>query len=123
MKKFLYILIAAVALLGFASCTSNTPSATVKKAYACMQKNDIDGYMQYVEADEKTEALIGMFKEKLEQALESQGGLESYKVSDEQIDEDGETATVKVELTYGNGKTDTENVKLKKIDGKWKITN
>lgn len=122
MKKFLYIMIAAIALLGFASCSSNTPSAVVKKAYACMQKNDIDGYMQYVGTDDDSEKSLSAMKQKVEMALAFQGGIKSYEITDEEIGEDGESATVKVDVTFGNGKTENTKVKLKKFDGKWKIT-
>lgn len=122
MKKFLYIMIAAVALLGFASCSSSTPSATVKKAYACLQKNDIDGYMQYVDADEDDREAVDALKQKLQTALQFQNGIKSYEITDEEVDADGETATVKVDVTFGNDTTQNTTVQLKKVDGKWKIT-
>lgn len=58
--------------------------------------------------------------EKGGKAIEGKGGIKSFKI--DSVEEDGDTAVVKGEITYGNGDVDDDEViKTKKIDGNWYI--
>lgn len=59
-------------------------------------------------------------KPEKEKQVKKKQGIASYKTVSEEIAEDGKTAVVKVEFTYGNGSTDTEKYDLKLVDGAWK---
>ena len=50
------------------------------------------------------------------------GGVKSYKVLSEQINEEEKTAVVSFEVTYGDGTTEQEEQKLKQNDnGEWML--
>jgi hypothetical protein len=72
---------------------------------------------------EEMKAMTAMFAEKAKQSVEEKGGLKDFKIENEEISEDGMTAKVTVLLTYGDGTTDDETNKYKKIDGKWRRDN
>ena len=58
--------------------------------------------------------------EKGGKSIEEKGGIKSFKINS--VDEDGDKAVVKGEITYGNGDVDDDEViETKKVDGKWYI--
>lgn len=58
--------------------------------------------------------------EKGGKSLEEKEGIKSFKIKS--VEEDGDSAVVRGEITYGNGEVDEDEViKTKKIDGKWYI--
>ena len=66
-------------------------------------------------------------KEKLEKAIDEKskeikekGGIKSIDFSDKDIKEN--EATMMVTTNYGNGKSETEKMKMINKDGKWLIT-
>ena len=66
--------------------------------------------------------LVALGKEKGAKQIEEKGGISAYKVVEETVSEDGQKATVKVEITYGNGETEVEEYNMELVDGVWKIT-
>ena len=50
---------------------------------------------------------------------EKKDGIKKITIHEEKIAEDGLSARVKYTIEFGDGSTDKENAKLKKIDGKW----
>ena len=50
---------------------------------------------------------------------EKKDGLKSIEIISEEISEDGNTATVKIKQTYGNGETQDGTQSMVKRDGKW----
>lgn len=63
--------------------------------------------------------MVGLI-EKGGKAIEEKGGIKSFKINS--VDEDGDKAVVKGEITYGNGDVDdNETIDTKKIDGNWYI--
>jgi hypothetical protein len=105
----------------------NSPSNTVKKAFSCLMKYDLEGYLGYVyfgknlsqkEIEGKKALLLAFGREKIETEMEKKGGLKDVKIISEKID--GEIAAVEVETYFGNGDKNKSTIKLKKnIDGKW----
>jgi hypothetical protein len=61
-----------------------------------------------------------MFASKMKETMDEKGGLKEFKIVNENISADGETATVDVALTYGDGSTEEQTNKYQKVDGKWK---
>ncbi|MDR2907895.1 MAG: DUF4878 domain-containing protein [Bacteroidales bacterium] len=125
MKK-LSILMAICAFV-FASCGggSNTPSGTVKTFFKAMEAKEFEkalGCMGFnSETDkEETAALV----EKMEKSAEEEGSkmaFKDYEILSETIAEDGNSATVKLKITTNDGKTEENEIKLKKVEEKWVI--
>ena len=114
-------LVSLVLIIGFVvlGCGGGSgPSAVFKKSYAAMEKGDMKALLALYEPE--TAALISGFmqgneegtKAEIKKSAAEYGGIDKIE---ETID--GDTATLKV--TYKNGKT--ENQKLVKVDGKWKL--
>ena len=57
--------------------------------------------------------------EKGGKSLETKGGIKSFKINS--VEEDGDRAVVKGEITYGNGDVKEDEIMTKKVDGKWSI--
>ena len=108
MKRIITIAaIALAALLAFACGNSNGPESVIKKSFEAIQKHDYDAYaatFNISESDQKM--LAGMLEEKLSEELDKKGGIDSYKITDIQID--GDKADAKIHIIYKNyGKTES----------------
>lgn len=128
MKKVLFFAVLAVCGLMFVSCAKQTPTATCEKALKCIQEKDWEGYMELVqfkdrEDAEKAEKIKNGFREMLEkkmsEQLEKKEGIKDFKVVEETIEE--EKATVKYQITWGNGDQTEDDMKMINVDGKWKL--
>ena len=75
-----------------------------------------EGTKDEIKADR---AQVVAFMEKAGQSMEKDGGIKSYKINS--IDEDGDKAVVKGEITYGNGEVDDDEIKTIKVDDKWYV--
>jgi predicted component of type VI protein secretion system len=106
------MLMGIVCLVFIAGCSSNdSPSAVVRKFYAAVEKNDAKAMGQV--ATPETVQMMALLGEK------GAGMVAAYgKITNTTEEIDGDTAVVTV--TFANG--ETENLDLKKIDGKWKVT-
>lgn len=100
----------------------STPEDTAKKFLSLVEQGDNSALD--LMAPEMTQ-LLG--KEKLEKAIEEKskeinekGGIKSIEFTDKDI-KDNE-ATMKVTTNFGNGKSETEKMKMINKDGKWLIT-
>jgi hypothetical protein len=105
------MLVGIVCVVFIAGCGNNdSPSSAARKFYAAVEKNDAKAMGQV--ATVETVQLMAMFGEKAAGMVAANGKIKS---TTEKID--GDTAVVI--LTFENG--ETENLDLKKIDGKWKV--
>jgi ketosteroid isomerase-like protein len=120
MKKNIFLklagMLAVVLVLGlvFVSCGGgNTPSATVTKFYASLEKWDVKG-LEATATPEVVQMLTVLGgEEKIKAAVQEQGKI---TVVSETIDGDAATVTI----SYDGG--DEEEIDLVKVDGKWKVT-
>jgi hypothetical protein len=127
MKKvllgFAVILLAVVAV----SCSSksNSPKDVAETFIQAMKSKNYEkaadcfyyeGTKDEIKADR---AQVVAFMEKAGQSMEKDGGIKSYKINS--IDEDGDKAVVKGEITYGNGEVDDDEIKTIKVDDKWYV--
>lgn len=109
-------------LLLAVACLASGPEATVKRFYNAVEEGEIDSAAELLSS-----RIVGMMgKDKLRRALSEQaldikkrGGIKSLKV--EELTEVGEIAEGKVTITFGDGSTKTDKVKLIKEEGKWKL--
>ena len=132
MKKLLSIVAVALLTFAFISCSnSNSPEGVATKAMKCLSEKDYEGYVNLMyfkkKAEKKEEMtpeakqqLVALLQEKAGKKIEKQGGLKEFKVGEPVID--GDKAKVPVEVTYGDGSTKTEEVKvIKTPEGKWML--
>ncbi|MBO7652047.1 MAG: DUF4878 domain-containing protein [Bacteroidales bacterium] len=131
MKKLVIVLAVIAMAFAMSSCDKNggkTPTDATKAYYDCLKKGDFKGavkstykFNKEMTADEqkKAEESIDALAEKISLGMNMRGGIKDYTVSDEAID--GEMASVKVKITYGDGGEDEQNEQLKKIGDKWFI--
>ena len=130
MKNFKFyssFLIVAV-IFCFSSCSSTSaPGDTVIKAYDLMMNNQaekavalyVSGEGKKLSDDEskKMEGLVGMANDQ----WNKKDGLKNVEITEEKIDEDGNTAKVNFVVNYKNGDSEKDDADLIKIDGKWFI--
>lgn len=132
MKKLMSFVIAVFAILAITACSSNSPKDVAEKAMKCIVNQDYKGYVDlvYLQDENKSKEDVGKAKAQLVELLQNKGeksikeneGVESFEVTKEEISEDGNSATVDLNITYKNGKTDDTTVKLcKDKNGKWWI--
>ncbi len=127
MKKvllgFAVILLAVVAV----SCSSksNSPKDVAETFIQAMKSKNYEkaadcfyyeGTKDEIKADR---AQVVAFMEKAGQSMEKDGGIKSYKINS--VEEDGDKAVVKGEITYGNGEVDDDEIKTIKVDDKWYV--
>jgi hypothetical protein len=141
MKKLVkFLLIGMIAVMaascgGGAGIGSKSP-ADIEKAMLTQLKNGnyekaVDIMFEHMPfSDEERENLkseegkneLKGFVEKMKLSVESQGGIKSFEILEENIDESGETATVRSHIVFGNGQEDENTNKYTKVDGKWNMS-
>ncbi len=132
MKKLMSFVIAVFAILAITACSSNSPKDVAEKAMKCIVNQDYKGYVDLVylqdenkskeDVDKAKAQLVELLQNKGEKSIKENEGVESFEVTKEEISEDGNSATVDLNITYKNGKTDDTTVKLcKDKNGKWWI--
>lgn len=125
MKNLVKLLaVALVFTFVFANCGGGPsgPKDIVKESFKLMEDNDqaalkdmLSSQVKALVDDKKLEE--GMTKKSEE--INEKGGITNIEFLSEDIQE--EEANFKVKLTYGDGSTDTEKVKLVKEEGDWKL--
>ena len=125
MKKVLFaIAICFITMAALSSCSShdNSPEGVAKAAVECLKAKDYKGYMDLTSATkEQKEAMTAMLQ-KVGPQTDEKGGVKSYEIVDQEIDEEKGTATVNVKVTYGNGDTEENKMKMLKKDGDWVLS-
>lgn len=129
MKKIFYFSLMVMTMFVMAACSStSTPGGAMKQYGKYLTDGDYEKFVDGIvfnseataeEIKEQKEGLVAMLKEKGSKEYEKKGGLKSMEVISEEISEDGNTATVKMKQTYGNGETEESEQKMVKKDGKW----
>ena len=109
-----------VALL--AGCGGGGPADTAEAFQRHVAAGETEAAVELLDP-----AITQMMGPKIQAAMAAQtaeisakGGISSVRVLNETIN--GETATVEMETTYGNGETDSETVTLRQVDGDWKLS-
>ena len=124
--------IAVFAILAITACSSNSPKDVAEKAMKCIVNQDYKGYVDLIylqdenkskeDVDKAKAQLVELLQNKGEKSIKENEGAESFEVTKEEISEDGNSATVDLNIKYKNGKTDDTTVKLcKDKNGKWWI--
>jgi hypothetical protein len=113
-------------VLTLCSCgSSNTPEAVTTKAIKCIIDKDYDGYVDLMyfkkeKSSEDMKQIVALVKDKMDKEVDGKKGIKDYKVGTPTIEDN--KAVVPYTLTYGNGDTKEDKMKLVKTeDGKWMI--
>ncbi len=124
MKKVLLSMVMCLFLTALVtSCGhDNTPRGVAEAAAKCLKNEDYKGLAKLSDvSDSERDAFKSILESKVSKNLEQKGGLDSYEILDEKINEEAGTATVRVKYNYGNGSSNTESVRLVKREGDWKL--
>ena len=127
---------AAFAAVAFMSCSgangAATPTEVAEQSMKCIQNKDYKGYvdlmnfpetMKEQEVKTQKEMYVNMMENKMKESVEKAGGIKEFKAAGEENVTDT-TATVKINVTYGNDSTAVQNVDcVKAKDGSWKLKN
>ena len=115
-KLSLLAILAVVAV----ACGGGGPEATVKTFFSLMEEGKVSEASELVMAPDEMKAFMSMAMAEGTKELERKGGIKKMKFLEKNVT--GETAELKVEMTYGNGETDTQDISLVKVDGDWKLS-
>lgn len=125
MKRMMYGLLALVAIIVMA-CSSNTPGGAALKYYNDVKNGNYEAYVdgiafkEEITAEDK-EQFVTLMKEKADKEYKKKEGISKVEMLSEEVEEDGQTATVTMKITYGNGETEESDVAMVLKDGVWKM--
>lgn len=132
MKKILFVAVMCLFAVMFSGCGgAKTPKDVAKKSIKCLKNKDYKGYVELVslkdeakmsseELKKSREQMAVLLESKISSEVDKKGGIDSYEIGEETIDED--EAKVKATIKYGDGSEKESTIKLKKNeDGDWKI--
>lgn len=132
MKKILFVAVMCLFAVMFSGCGgAKTPKDVAEKSIKCLKNKDYKGYVELVslkdeakmsseELKKSREQMAVLLESKISSEVDKKGGIDSYVIGEETIDED--EAKVKATIKYGDGSEKESTVKLKKNeDGDWKI--
>ena len=132
MKKILFVAVMCLFAVMFSGCGgAKTPKDVAEKSIKCLKNKDYKGDVELVslkdEAKMSSEELKKsrgqmdvLLESKISSEVDKKGGIDSYEIGEETIDED--EAKVKATIKYGDGSEKESTIKLKKNeDGDWKI--
>lgn len=132
MKKILFVAVMCLFAVMFSGCGgAKTPKDVAEKSIKCLKNKDYKGYVELVslkdeakmsseELKKSQEQMAVLLESKISSEVDKKGGIDSYVIGEETIDED--EAKVKATIKYGDGSEKESTIKLKKNeDGDWKI--
>ena len=122
MKRFALMIIATVfAAFSFVGCKEATPSTITADCIEYIKAGDYEAYVNTFNMNEEEKAqLKEMFEKKGNETIDKMEGVASYEITEETISEDGMKATVKANITYGNGKSQESKFHFVKVEDQWK---
>lgn len=106
-------------VVGGCGLFNSGPSATVKKFYSLVEKGQLNGATELIEASPSVQGMLSMALSSLTEEIRAKGGIRSIDITSEETT--GETSVVKFTITFGNGTTKNDSEHLVRKDGKWKV--
>lgn len=103
--------------------SENTPADKAMELVGYMQDENFSSYADglYSKNDKEKDQFAMILEEKGGEMLEKNEGIDSYELVNEVIAENGNSATVKILVKYGNGTSKEEAMKMvKDEEGQWK---
>ena len=118
--------IGAVLCLLLVGCASKGPGESLEGYLSAMIKGDYLAFAEglaypgfdQVDADSLTVHIMEANKQFLDERYD---GLKAVEIVQVLMSEDGKTATVRVELNFGNGMSEETEYEMILVDEKWKI--
>lgn len=126
MKKCRFLLFALCAVL-FAACGGPKPSDTACKYLDCLKDGKYEDAAKLLKVtDDATAEETVQLCQKMGAVIAGEGGIDKYEVVSEEIAEDGQTAVVKINITYKEPKhtdanSDPVEFNMVKVDKKWYV--
>ncbi|MEG1617333.1 MAG: DUF4878 domain-containing protein [Bacteroidales bacterium] len=131
MKKIIFLVLAAFSILLYTGCSGTPePGKAAMKYMTYLQKGEYRKFAENVAVNPKNTAAQqeeniqlseALLKEKVGETFAKKGGIKKLKLISESVAEDGQSAKVVINVTYGNGDVDDETVDLVLQDKKWKM--
>lgn len=127
MKRLVYLSFMVVALF-LAACSSNTPSKAMARYLSALQDDDLEAFVdgmsfsdKYSEKEIKRQkaGYVALMSEKSSKEFERRGGMKDFEILSEEINEQGDLATVRFKIYFGDGDEEESTQILEKKDGKW----
>ena len=126
MKKVLCFAAVCLFVLALCSCGSaNTPEGVATKAIKCIIDKNYDGYVDLMyfkkeKSNDDMKQIVALVKDKMDKEMDQKQGIKDFKVETATVEDN--KATVPYTLTYGNGETKEDTMKLIKTEkGDWMI--
>jgi len=124
MKKIALFTLLILTVLMISSCGlfSPGPGKVVEKFYRYVEKGELESAKNLF-AKQIQEAMGGKLMAGLSEEtnhIKDKGGVKDIEIINEEIT--GESARVTARVSYGNGSDKSDNTKLIKENGAWKIT-
>ena len=126
------MMIAVLAITMMWGCfSSDTPRDVAEKSLQYLKDKKYDKYVKLIYFEEEVQGKTDLLKEKQESmedlienkynmSIQENGSIKDFKFVEEEVKDS--TASVKFDISYSSGKTDTQKVKLRKLpSGDWKI--
>ena len=130
MKKLSVILSLVIASFLFFTTSCGTPSPSSpgdisKKILKNTEKGNFDAVIAVFstngkELSDEDKAKLTAMLQMGQEEIKKKDGIKSIEIIEEDINEAGDEATVKMKIVYGNGEEDKETYKFAMEDGKWK---
>ena len=117
--KISLILLVVVTMV---SCFGDSAAATVKDFYGKIEAGKLESAMELLSNSTRSQVSADKMKQSLQQGtrqIDAKGGIKKIEVTEEK--EIGETASVTVKITFGDGSEEINQSSLIKEDGKWRI--
>ncbi|WP_298015891.1 DUF4878 domain-containing protein [uncultured Parasphingopyxis sp.] len=99
------------------------PGDVVEDFNMALAEGDVDAAIEHIQPSQRdaVRPKLEMVAPMAASQLEAQGGIDSIEVTNEEISEDGNTATVSYTVTFGNGETSEDQDTLTMVDGTWYV--
>ena len=117
--KISLILLVVVTMV---SCFGGSAAGTVKDFYGKIEAGKLEAAMELLSNSTRSQVSADKMKQSLQQGtrqIDAKGGIKKIEVTEEK--EIGETASVTVKITFGDGSEEINQSSLIKEDGKWRI--
>lgn len=125
MKKLLSLALVAMSIFVLSACGggAKTPSEVAKAITEAMYNDGVKSTIKYYDMNEEEakqmEQMAGLMDNKIKATVEEKKGFSGVTVSDEKIE--GDKATVKATVKFGDGSEEVSEMNLVQKDGTWKV--
>ncbi len=121
MKHLTPLLLLSLLAALLSGCAGSKPSTAARAFFEAMDAGDSEKAMAQfapeLTEDETMRSKLSFIINAGITEVEKNEGLKSFQVLEENVE--GDTATVQFKVAYNNGEEESDEMKLRKVDGKW----